>query len=191
MAERVIDWHAGNQLYNKEAVDALLAKKQDAYGDGKNPIDDRLDRESENVVQNKVVAEALDELRHDLEHVMVPVGTTLFWPKSEAESRKLESDSEVRFEFDGRDFVVVPDRDAEAKLCVASGAPDLWAPCDGTATLLCSDYPALAEYFGGTQNDDGTWNCDGNNVADDWKDGKSSSARVWIPYCPQTIIKIA
>lgn len=227
--EKVINYYNGEKLYNKEYIDKLLAKKQDIYvppepvdpddPDSPQPPENGFDtvvtKESTNAVQNRAIAEAiedavkeerdradeqeslLDERVRDLEEKSgslllnaVKVGETMFWPQSETTTRIVGSDAAVMFSFDGKLIAVEPEQNVEVKMCVAKDVPEGWAPCDGTARFKCEDYPELAKFFRGTRNEDGTWNCDGNNVADKWHSGKSADARIWIPYCAQRIIKI-
>ena len=171
MAEKEVIRYAGNQeIYNKTAVDNLLKNKQD-----KLPVD--LDPE------NPV---GIDDLKVILAGVQV--GGTMFWPVSEKETRMLKSNDPFEFEFNGQQYSVsVPD--AEAELLISKDEPENWWPLNGKAELKCEDFPYLAKFFGGTRNDDGTWNADGNNVADDWVDGKSANAKIWLPYVRQSIIK--
>lgn len=231
--KRIINYHNGEKLYNKEYIDSLLAKKQDVYippepsdpddpdnpgdsGTGSNGLDTEINGESENAVQNKAIAAALEELdtksaaadklleekideekqraeeaEASLARDSVKIGETMFWPQSETTTRIVGSDAAVVFSYDDKLYSVEPEQNVEVKMCVARNVPEGWAPCDGTARYKCEDYPELAKFFRGTRNEDGTWNCDGNNVADKWLDGKSADARIWIPYCAQRIIKIS
>lgn len=119
----------------------------------------------------------------------VQVGDVMWWERAEHETRTVKSTSPFTATIHGTEITVeVPDSAVE--LCIAKDVPEYWHACDGRAILSCSKYPELAKFFGGTQNEDGSWNCDGNNVADDWVDGKSMNARIWIPYLEHKIIKV-
>lgn len=124
----------------------------------------------------------------------VKVGETMFWPVCDLEEREVHSDKPFTFTIHGVEYSVEPP-DATVDMKISKDIPDGWHACDGKAELLCSEYPELAKFFGGTQNDDGSWNNDGNNVADDWiKDSDelshSFNARIWLPYVQQKIIKV-
>lgn len=124
----------------------------------------------------------------------VKVGETMFWPVSELETREVHSDKPFTFTVHGVEYSVEPP-DATVDMKISKGIPDGWHALDGKAELLCSEYPELAKFFGGTQNDDGSWNNDGNNVANDWiKDSDelshSFNAKIWLPYVQQKIIKV-
>lgn len=124
----------------------------------------------------------------------VKVGETMFWPVCDLEEREVHSDKPFTFTIHGVEYSVEPP-DATVDMKISKDIPDGWHACDGKAELLCSEYPELAKFFGGTQNDDGSWNNDGNNVADDWiKDSDelshSLNAKIWLPYVQQKIIKV-
>ena len=169
--KRIINYAGNQQIYNKEYIDQLLRDKQD-----KLPID-----------IDPTQPESLNDLK--VRYASVKVGESMFWPVSEKETRVLKSDPNFTFMFKGQTLAVnVPDGSAE--LIISKDVPEGWHTLDGKAELLCEDYPYLAKFFGGTRNDDGTWNADGNNVADDWVDGKSANAKIWLPYVQQKIIKV-
>lgn len=124
----------------------------------------------------------------------VKVGETMFWPVCDLEEREVHSDKPFTFTINGVEYSVEPP-DATVDMKISKDIPDGWHACDGKAELLCSEYPELAKFFGGTQNDNGSWNNDGNNVADDWiKDSDelshSLNAKIWLPYLQQKIIKV-
>lgn len=60
--ERVINYHGGEKIYNKEMVDKLLDEKQD-----KLDIDKTIDKSSTNPVENQAIAKAISDLqeKHD------------------------------------------------------------------------------------------------------------------------------
>jgi len=124
----------------------------------------------------------------------VKVGETMFWPVCDIEKREVHSDKPFTFTIHGVEYSVEPP-DGNVDMKISKDIPDGWHACDGKAELLCSEYPELAKFFGGTQNDNGSWNNDGNNVADDWiKDSDelshSFNAKIWLPYVQQKIIKV-
>lgn len=124
----------------------------------------------------------------------VEVGETMFWPECEIETREVVSDKPFTFKFKDHDITVEPETPATIELKISKNEPDGWWPLNGKAELYCNFCPELAKFFGGTQNPDGSWNNDGNNVADDWiddGDGKAHSfnAKIWLPYVQQKIIK--
>lgn len=120
----------------------------------------------------------------------VKIGEVMLWPQISETTLFTRSDEKVTFTFNNKQVTVIPKQE-EIGYCKMENIPDGWHACDGSAKLLCNDYPELAKFFGGTQNADGTWNNDGHNTSDNWVDNKSINAKVWIPYCPMHIIKVA
>lgn len=199
--DTAIDPDSEHAVQNKAIAEALKQLADDCesnFNSAKSLVEQETQRASaaEDAEKDRAMAAeaALEDAikaAHENQNQCVKIGDTMFWPQSENVNRIVGSDQTVTFTFDGQAVTAVPEQDVEVKTCVARNVPEGWAACDGTAKLKCEDYPELAKFFRGTRNEDGTWNCDGNNVADDWKDGKSPDAKIWIPYCAQRIIKIS
>lgn len=105
----------------------------------------------------------------------VKVGETMLWPQFTTESRVVKSGNSpegsgrFKFKIAGKDYdITVPEETLELK--IADNVPDGWHALDGKAELLATDYPELAEFFGGS------------NVTTDGK--------IWLPYIPCKIIKV-
>jgi len=145
------------------------------------PLDDEPTESSEKGAKSGGIFDAI-------RFASVKIGETMFWHEADVEERIVRSDEEFNFLFKGHVVSVTP-IDGKVTLIISKNEPEGWWPLNGKAELKCSDYPELAKFFGGTQNADGSWNADGNNVAEDWVDGKSFNAKIWLPYVQQKIIK--
>lgn len=168
MSARIINYHGGEKIYNKERVDALIAetnaliedleeRKQDVLTFDDEPLHD-----SDNPVKSKGIYEAIRNA------ASVPVGETMFWFFTECEERTLHSDSPFEFAVQGKHYSVeVPD--ATAKLQIAINVPECWHALNGRAELVAADYPELATLMP-------------DNIT---KDGK-----IWLPYVRHKIIKV-
>lgn len=125
-------------------------------------------KDSENVPQSGCTFDAI-------RFASVKVGETMLWPQFTTESRVVKSGNtpegsgRFKFEIAGKDYdITVPEETLELK--IADNVPDGWHALDGKAELLATDYPELAEFFGGS------------NVTTDGK--------IWLPYIPCKIIKV-
>ena len=187
LLSRIINYHGGEKIYNKDFVDELLALKQDNL-----TFDDTPTLDSENPVTSDGIRKALDEKidkasieDHPTEEgvdkvvssagiwaafqlVNAPVGETMFWPVSECVDRTVVSDNPFEFEVHGKHYSVeVPD--GVVHLNISKDIPPDWHALDGTAELDAADYPDLAAFI---------------------PDNVTTEGKIWLPYCQQKIIKI-
>lgn len=100
----------------------------------------------------------------------VKVGEVMSWPQFREETRTVTSDNPFEFDLFGKHYEKNV-ADENVTLFIADNVPDGWHALDGKAELNEVDYPELVEWFGGS------------NITVDGK--------IWLPYCPKTIIKIA
>lgn len=132
--ERVINYHGGEKIYNKEMADKLLDEKQD-----KLVIDTEVKDDSTNPVENKAVTNAI-------RFAGVRVGETMYWPVSECVDRTVVSDRPFEFDVHGKHYSVdVPD--GVVHLNISKDIPTDWHALDGTAELDAEDYPELAAFM--------------------------------------------
>lgn len=187
LLSRIINYHGGEKIYNKEYVDELLALKQDNL-----TFDDTPSLDSQNPVTSDGIRKALDEKidkasiePHPTEDgtdkvvssagifeafalVNAPVGETMFWPVSECVDRTVVSDQPFEFDVHGKHYSVdVPD--GVVHLNISKDIPTDWHALDGTAELDAADYPELAAFM---------------------PDNVTTEGKIWLPYCRQKIIKI-
>ena len=102
LLSRIINYHGGEKIYNKEYVDELLALKQDNLTfddtptlDSQNPVtsdgirkalDEKIDKAS---IEDHPTEEGVDKVVSSagiwaaFQLVNAPVGETMFWPVSE------------------------------------------------------------------------------------------------------------
>lgn len=134
LLSRIINYHGGEKIYNKEYVDDLLSLKQDNL-----TFDDTPMLDSQNPVTSKGIYAAF-------QLVNAPVGETMFWPVSECVDRTVVSDQPFEFDVQGKHYSVdVPDE--VIKLNISTNIPNDWHSLDGTAELDAADYPDLAAFL--------------------------------------------
>jgi len=98
----------------------------------------------------------------------VPVGEVMRWGIAEKEERTVHSDSPFEFEVNGTKYTVeVPDE--VVTIFVSKSVPEGWHALDGSIELNSADYPELAAVMS-------------ENV--------TNNGKIWLPYKPQSIIKI-
>lgn len=142
---------------------------------------------SENAVQNKVIKEYIDDrdatptenskkavisdgIYKAIRKAGVKIGEIMDWPQFHTERRVMTSDSQFDFTFNGLlHRVVVEPKDVELE--IADNVPEGWKAMDGSVELDADTNQGLANFFGG------------HNTTIDGK--------IWIPYLPRKIIKVA
>ncbi|MEE0930123.1 MAG: hypothetical protein UIM53_03915 [Acutalibacteraceae bacterium] len=142
---------------------------------------------SENAVQNKVIKEYIDDrdatptenskkavvsdgIYKAIRKAGVKIGEIMDWPQFHIEKRVMTSDSQFDFTFNGLlHRVVVEPKDVELE--IADNVPEGWKAMDGSVELDADTNQGLADFFGG------------HNTTIDGK--------IWIPYLPRKIIKVA
>ena len=142
---------------------------------------------SENAVQNKVIKEYIDDrdatptenskkaVTSDgtykaIRKAGVNIGEIIDWPQFHIETRVMVSDGQFDFTFNGLlHRVVVEPKDVELE--IADNVPEGWKAMDGSVELDADTNQALANFFGGR-----------NTTID---------GKIWIPYLPRKIIKVA
>lgn len=142
--KRVINYHGGEKIYNKEMTDKLLDEKQD-----KLVIDTKVEAGSENPVMSGGTWNAI-------RFASVKVGETMYWynHKEEMERRVVHSDNPFTFTFKGQEITVIPE-DGYVNICILRGVPDGWHALDGKAELLASEHPDLAAFMPDNVTTDG------------------------------------
>lgn len=142
---------------------------------------------SENAVQNKVIKEYIDDrdttptenskkavvsdgIYRAIRKAGAKIGEIMDWPQFHIEKRVMTSDSQFDFTFNGLlHRVVVEPKDVELE--IADNVPEGWKAMDGSVELDADTNQGLANFFGG------------HNTTIDGK--------IWIPYLPRKIIKVA
>ena len=142
---------------------------------------------SENAVQNKVIKEYIDDrdatptenskkaVTSDgaykaIRKAGVKIGEIMDWPQFHIETRVMTSDGQFDFTFNGLLHRVVVEP-KEVELEIADNVPEGWKAMDGLVELDADTNQALANFFGGR-----------NTTID---------GKIWIPYLPRKIIKVA
>lgn len=142
---------------------------------------------SENAVQNKVIKAYIDDrdatptenskkavvsdgIYKAIRKAGGKIGEIMDWPQFHIETRTMVSDNPFEFTFAGQTHsVVVEPKDVELE--IADNVPEGWKAMDGSVELDADTNQVLANFFGG------------HNTTIDGK--------IWIPYLPRKIIKVA
>ena len=142
---------------------------------------------SENAVQNKVIKAYVDDkdttptensekavtsdgIYKAIRKAGVKIGEIIDWPQFQTETRTMVSDNPFEFTFNGLVHnVAVEPKDVELE--IADNVPEGWRAMDGSVELDAATNQELADFFGG------------RNTTEDGK--------IWIPYLPRKIIKVA
>ena len=167
-------------------AESLVTAINQLEGKYKDP-DDVMSDTSENAVQNKVIKEYVDDrdttptegsqkavtsdgIYKAIRKAGVKIGDIMDWPQFKAETRTMTSDNLFEFTFNGLVHrVAVEPKDVELE--IADNVPEGWRAMDGSVELDAATNQELADFFGGRNTT---------------KDGK-----IWIPYLPRKIIKVA
>ena len=142
---------------------------------------------SENAVQNKVIKEYIDDrdttptegsqkavtsdgIYKAIKKSYVKIGDTMDWPQFKNETRTMISDNPFEFTFNGLVHrVAVEPKDVELE--IAYNVPEGWRAMDGSVELDAATNQELADFFGGRNT--------------------TTDGKIWIPYLPRKIIKVA
>ena len=142
---------------------------------------------SENTVQNKVIKNYIDDrdttptensekavtsdgVYKAIKKSYVKIGDIMDWPQFKTETRTMISDNPFEFTFNGLVHnVAVEPKDVELE--IADNVPEGWRAMDGSVELDAATNQELANFFGGRNT--------------------TTDGKIWIPYLPRKIIKVA
>lgn len=142
---------------------------------------------SENAVQNKVIKAYIDDkdttptensekavtsdgIYKAIRKANVKIGEIMDWPQFRVERRSMISDNPFEFTFNSQAHsVAIEPKDVELE--IADNVPEGWRAMDGSVELDAATNPELAEFFGGRNT--------------------TTDGKIWIPYLPRKIIKVA
>lgn len=142
---------------------------------------------SENAVQNKVIKAYVDDkdttptensekavtsdgIYKAIKKSYVKIGDIMDWPQFKTETRTMISDNPFEFTFNGLVHnIVVEPKDVELE--IADNVPEGWRAMDGSVELDAATNQELADFFGGRNT--------------------TTDGKIWIPYLPRKIIKVA
>lgn len=142
---------------------------------------------SENTVQNKVIKNYIDDrdttptensekavtsdgVYKAIRKAGVKIGDIMDWPQFKTETRTMISDNPFEFTFNGLVHnVAVEPKDVELE--IADNVPEGWRAMDGSVELDAATNQELANFFGGRNT--------------------TTDGKIWIPYLPRKIIKVA
>ena len=167
-------------------AESLVTAINQLEGKYKEP-DTAMSDTSENAVQNKVIKEYIDDrdttptensekavtsdgIYKAIRKAGVKIGEIMDWPQFQIETRNMVSDNPFEFTFNGLMHKVVV-RPKDVGLEIADNVPEGWRAMDGSVELDAATNQELADFFGG------------RNTTEDGK--------IWIPYLPRKIIKVA
>lgn len=167
-------------------AESLVTAINQLEGKYKEP-DTAMSDTSENAVQNKVIKAYVDDkdttptensekavtsdgIYKAIRKAGVKIGEIIDWPQFQIETRTMISDNPFEFTFNGLVHnVAVEPKDVELE--IADNVPEGWRAMDGSVELDAATNQELADFFGG------------RNTTEDGK--------IWIPYLPRKIIKVA
>ena len=167
-------------------AESLVTAINQLDGKFKDP-DDAMSDTSENAVQNKVIKEYIDDkdtiptegsqkavtsdgIYKAIKKSYVKIGDIMDWPQFKTETRTMISDNPFEFTFNGLVHnVAVEPKDVELE--IADNVPEGWRAMDGSVELDAATNQELADFFGGRNT--------------------TTDGKIWIPYLPHKIIKVA
>lgn len=167
-------------------AESLVTAINQLEGKYKEP-DTAMSDTSENAVQNKVIKAYVDDkdttptegsqkavtsdgIYKAIRKAGVKIGDIMDWPQFKTETRTMISDSPFEFTFNGLVHnVAVEPKDVELEIAV--NVPEGWRAMDGSVELDAATNQELADFFGGRNT--------------------TTDGKIWIPYLPRKIIKIA
>jgi hypothetical protein len=167
-------------------AESLVTAINQLEGKFKDP-DDAMSDTSENAVQNKVIKEYIDDrditptegsqkavtsdgVYKAIKKSYVKIGDIMDWPQFKTETRTMTSDNPFEFTFNGLVHnVAVEPKDVELE--IADNVPEGWRAMDGSVELDAATNQELADFFGGRNT--------------------TTDGKIWIPYLPRKIIKVA
>lgn len=167
-------------------AESLVTAINQLDGKFKDP-DTAMSDTSENAVQNKVIKEYIDDrdttptegsqkavtsdgIYKAIKKSYVKIGDIMDWPQFKTETRTMISDNPFEFTFNGLVHnVAVEPKDVELE--IADNVPEGWKAMDGSVELDAATNQELANFFGGRNT--------------------TTDGKIWIPYLPHKIIKVA
>lgn len=167
-------------------AESLVTAINQLEGKYKDP-DDAMSDISENAVQNKVIKAYVDDrditptensekavtsdgIYKAIRKAGVKIGDIMDWPQFKTETRTMTSDNPFEFTFNGLVHnVAVEPKDVELE--IADNVPEGWRAMDGSVELDAATNQELADFFGGRNT--------------------TTDGKIWIPYLPHKIIKVA
>ena len=167
-------------------AESLVTAINQLDGKFKDP-DDAMSDTSKNAVQNKVIKEYIDDrdttptegsqkavtsdgVYKAIKKSYVKIGDIIDWPQFKTETRTMISDNPFEFTFNGLVHkVAVEPKDVELE--IADNVPEGWRAMDGSVELDAATNQELANFFGGRNT--------------------TTDGKIWIPYLPRKIIKVA
>ena len=167
-------------------AESLVTAINQLEGKYKDP-DDVMSDTSENAVQNKVIKAYVDDrditptensekavtsdgIYNAIRKAGVKIGDIMDWPQFKTETRTMTSDNPFEFTFNGLAHnVAVEPKDVELE--IADNVPEGWKAMDGSVELDAATNQELADFFGGRNT--------------------TTDGKIWIPYLPRKIIKVA
>ena len=167
-------------------AESLVTAINQLEGKYKEP-DTAMSDTSENAVQNKVIKAYVDDkdttptensekavtsdgIYKAIRKAGVKIGEIIDWPQFQIETRTMVSDNPFEFTFNGLVHnVAVEPKDVELE--IADNVPEGWRAMDGSVELDAATNQELANFFGGRNT--------------------TTDGKIWIPYLPHKIIKVA
>lgn len=167
-------------------AESLVTAINQLEGKYKEP-DTAMSDTSENAVQNKVIKAYVDDkdttptensekavtsdgIYKAIRKAGVKIGEIMDWPQFKTETRTMISDNPFEFTFNGLVHrVAVEPKDVELE--IADNVPEGWKAMDGSVELDAVTNQGLADFFGGRNT--------------------TTDGKIWIPYLPHKIIKVA
>lgn len=167
-------------------AESLVTAINQLEGKYKEP-DTAMSDTSENAVQNKVIKAYVDDkdttptensekavtsdgIYKAIKKSYVKIGDIMDWPQFKTETRTMISDNPFEFTFNGlvHNVAVEP---KGVELEIADSVPEGWRAMDGSVELDAATNQELADFFGGRNT--------------------TTDGKIWIPYLPHKIIKVA
>ena len=157
--------NAGMQLEadTRKHADDLLKERIDDIEEKLLPMDEAPMEDSEKPVKSRGIFDAI-------RFAGVKIGEIMDWPQFKIETRTMVSDNPFEFTFNGLVHrVAVEPKDVELE--IADNVPEGWKAMDGSVELDAATNQELADFFGGRNT--------------------TTDGKIWIPYLPRKIIKVA
>ena len=147
----------------RKHADDLLKERIDGIEEKLLPMDEVPMEDSEKPVKSRGIFDAI-------RFAGVKIGEIMDWPQFQIETRTMVSDNPLEFTFNGLVHnVAVEPKDVELE--IANNVPEGWRAMDGSVELDAATNQELADFFGGRNT--------------------TTDGKIWIPYLPRKIIKVA
>ena len=147
----------------RKHADDLLEERIDGIEEKLLPMDEVPMEDSEKPVKSRGIFDAI-------RFAGVKIGEIMDWPQFKTETRTMISDNPFEFTFNGLVHnVAVEPKDVELE--IADNVPEGWRAMDGSVELDAATNQELADFFGGRNT--------------------TTDGKIWIPYLPRKIIKVA